>query len=82
MLGLIQTKIQTGRTTGGNITIEPVSDIRKCFVYVDGDGSGYLKDVSTLVVSVPTQIASAYTPLTTVSWTVIEFGGAVVEDIV
>ena len=78
-LGLIQTKIQKGRTTGGTITIDEVSDVNKCIVLVDGDGSGYLSSATTLVVNVPAQIASYYTPLTTVSWTVIELGGAVVE---
>lgn len=71
MLGLVQTKIQTGRTTGGTITIEPVSDIKKCIVIVDGGASGYLTDTTTLNVTIGA--------VATCSWTVIELGGAVVE---
>lgn len=74
MLGLIQTKIQKGRTTGGTITIEEVSDINKCIVLVDGNGSGYLSNTTTLNVSVLATYGQS-----TVSWTVIELGGAVVE---
>lgn len=74
MLGLIQSKIQTGRTTGGTITIEEVSDIRKCIVIVDGNGSGYLTDTTHLSVHTLATYGQG-----TVSWTVIELGGAVDE---
>ena len=54
MLGLLQTKIQTGRTTGGNITIEAGADTSKCSVIVDTNNSNG-----------------------TVSWIIIELGGAI-----
>ena len=72
MLGLIQTKIQTGRTTGGTITIEAVSDIEKCIVIVDSGSTGYLTNETTLSVSRDTNNTNS-----TVSWSVIELGGAV-----
>ena len=79
MLGLVQTKIQIGRTTGGTITIEPVSDIKKCIVLVDSVASAYLESTSSLVVNVPAAIASYQNVATPVTWQVIELGGAVVE---
>lgn len=72
MLGLLQTKIQTGRTTGGNITIEAVADTSKCIVIVDGGATGYLTDNTTLAVSRDTNNTNGV-----VSWTIVELGGAV-----
>lgn len=87
ILGLMQMKIQKGRTTGGTITIDAVSDIKKCIVIVDGGASGYLSSTTALVVTLPKLTTTYYngsatatqtvTPVATVSWTVIEFGGAV-----
>lgn len=87
MLGLIQTKIQTGRTTGGTITIEEVEDINKCIVLVDGGATGYLSSTTSLVVTLASASYTYYNgsatatgtikPQSTVSWTVIELGGAV-----
>lgn len=74
MLGLIQSKIQVGRTTGGTITIDEVSDIAKCIVLASGGATAYLSTTTSLVVTRDTNNSNG-----TVDWQVIELGGAVGE---
>ena len=72
MLGLIQCKIQTGRSGSATVTIEEVSDISKCSVYCSANGSAYLSSTTTLVITTLTTYGQS-----TVDWQIIEHGGAV-----
>jgi len=75
MLGLIQCKIQKGTTaatTSLAVTIDPVADINKCLLIVNGR-SGYASGTFTSVDSITvTSSASGI-----IDWQIIEFGGAV-----
>ena len=67
MLGLVDSKIQKGRSTGSaTITIEAVSDIKKCVLLSSRAVEIALTSTTTLVVGGATD------------WEVIELGGAVV----
>jgi hypothetical protein len=72
MLGLIQRKIQKGRSGSATVTITAVSDINKCEVFCTANGSAYLSGVTSLVVTVFATYGQA-----TVDWQVVEHGGAI-----
>lgn len=73
MLGLVQSKIQKGRSASATVTIDEVSDVNKCSVYCTANGSAYLSSTTTLVVTVLATYGQSL-----VDWQVIEHGGAVV----